>query len=200
MSELDDQIKLGFESLRSSETFRRGLADAIINESKRRRTKRWQRISAAILASVSFIAIGFAFGHFEFPPRSIGVNVVGKAETLTTPATGGAIPIPFSISHMVDGSNPKKNSFDVLVYLKPSENIDFLVKSDTTDQGNIGHLQVFSNPAIGQPALKADFYINSGTTVQNFGNINVEGPYRVHVVINDHYYNGYVKLDAVRNS
>jgi len=200
MSELDDQIKLGFESLRSSETFRRGLADAIINESKRRRTKRWQRISAAILAAVGFMAIGFALGHFVFPPRSSDVNVVSKAETLTTPATGGATPIPFSISRMVDGSNPKKNSFDVMVYLKPGENIDFLVKTDTTDPGKIGHLQVFSNPAVGQAALKADFYISSGTSVQNFGNINVDGLYRIHLVINDHYYNGSVKLDAVRNS
>ena len=200
MSELDDQIKLGFESLRSSETFRRGLADAIINEAKRRRTRRWQRISAAILAAVGFMAIGFAFGHFVFPPRSIGANVLNKTETLTTPATGGATSIPFSISHMVDGSNPKQNSFDVLLYLTPGENIDFLVKTDTTDQGNIGHLQLFTNPTAGQPALKADFYISSGTSVQNFGNTNVAGIYRAHLVVADHYYHGIVKLDAVRNS
>jgi hypothetical protein len=199
MSELDDQIKLGFESLRSSETFRRGLADAIINESKRRRTRLWQRIAAAILVGVAFLATGFSLGHYVFPPKAVSANVVNNAQNLTTPVTGGATPIPFSISHMVDGSNPKRNSFDVLVFLTPGETIDFVVNTATTDQGNIGHLQVFSDLTVGQPALKADFNINSGTMVANFGNINVEGLYRVHLAINDHYYNGSVKLGAIRN-
>lgn len=199
MSDLDKQIALGFEALGSNESFRRGLADAIIHEARRRKVRSRTIIALSMVGLILLAVLGYSLRNSQIVFGARNPASASVTKTLTTGAELGVTQIPFTtfINYQGDG---KVQHHDWVLKLAPSNIIEFVTDIRAPMNAHEADLDIYFY-AGGKPgSLIQRYTISSGTSIQEFGQIQAEGEYLVRLTMLDTTLRGRVRFIAVRSN